>query len=82
MTTKDWKKAKRNTIVKYYGDHIDEFMGYDDDREVYVNTYNLLLNVCDSIPDDLPNGYVRAAIVEKMRKDMKMMDEIKARFCA
>lgn len=75
-----WRRKMIVYMEHVYGCHVSEFEGYDDDRMVYINTYNMIMNALDSIPDEV-NLYVRTALRKAIHEDLEMLNRIIARFC-
>lgn len=55
------------------------FPPVDDDRRVFINTYQLVYDALDSMPDN-PNNWVCVACNRKLDEERKMMNDILARF--
>lgn len=74
-----WKQGKLSYMKLLYGGLIGEFSQHDDDRRLYVNTYNQIIEAVESMPDT-PNNYVAVALNAKIRRDLEMLDRIQDRF--
>lgn len=71
-------KEKVFKIFKY--EYIlKNFKGYQDDRELAINTYNILLNMCDDMKN-VKNVHIRTAVNKEIREQEKMLDGIIERF--
>ena len=76
---KTWKQQKLDFLKHLYGKYIDEFRGCHDDRRVYYNIYQQIVEAVESL-DDNPNNYVCVAVNDAIRADLMMMDDILVRF--
>ena len=76
---KTWKQQKLDFLKHPYGKYIDEFRGCHDDRRVYYNIYQQIVEAVESL-DDNPNNYVCVAVNDAIRADLMMMDDILVRF--
>lgn len=76
-----WRQKKIHGLKYRYG-RLAEQWGQQtngDDRDVYCNTYRLILEGLKTLPAE-PALYVRVAMGEKMRIDRALMDRIAANF--
>ena len=67
-------------MKRVYSNHIDEFKGYDDDRHVYVKTYEQIMEALECLPED-PPSYIKVAMFHQLCKDEKVLYSIIDRFC-
>ena len=74
-----WKQGKLSYLKLMYGGPVGMFADHDDDRQLYVNTYNQIIEAVESMPDT-PNNYVAVALNAKIRRDLEMLDRIQGRF--
>ena len=81
MMTKNesWKVLKLKYLKVIYGLHVRGFGGYDDDRGLYINTYNMMVRAINTLPD-CPDIFIKCAMNEAIKKDCKMLDGIIKRF--
>ena len=77
---KTWKQMKIESMQHNYGHHIEEFKGHKDDRLVYVNTYNSIMEALESLPEE-PHSYIRVAMFRQLNKDKEVLNDIIYRFC-
>ena len=82
---KTWKESKINYMKFLYGEKVPKYTKemeeakFRDDRQVYINTYNYIMEMLETLPDE-PHLYVRVAINDKMAEDIKMLQEINLHF--
>ena len=76
---KTWKTRELEYIKDCYGDVIAEYEGFTDDRRLYCNTYNMLIEAIESLQDD-PNVVVRCAMNNYINDELQMMARIKEHF--
>jgi len=76
-----WRKKQIHRLKYLYGRLAEQWgrKTNGDDRDVYCNTYQLILEGLKTLPAE-PALYVRVAMVEKMRIDRALMDRIAANF--
>ena len=77
---KTWKQAKLHGIEVRYGGIIEEYKNYKDDRMVYVNTYNQIIEAIESLPEE-PLPYIKVAMFHQINKDEELLNRIYNRFC-
>ena len=79
--TKTWKARKLHDLDIRFGTSYRDFKegGYVDDRRVFVNTYEIIVQALESLPEE-PVSYIRVAMWRQINRDYKMMDEILAKF--
>lgn len=71
-----WKERKLDNITFFYGDLAKKYdNGYGDDRQVFVNLYNMIIEALESLPDE-PNNYICCAVNHSISDDRKTMDRI------
>lgn len=82
---KTWKCCKLHDLNLVYGytyrqfrDQIDTY-GPSDDRRVYVNMYERIIEAINSLPDE-PVTYVKIAMWRAINKDKDALKDIQARF--
>lgn len=80
MTRENWTSKKMDYMERMYGQHIAEFEGFDDDRRVYIKTYNQIMKALKSLPNDV-DSYVAVAMNMLIKTDRDAMDKIIAKFC-
>ena len=76
---KTWKQAKLHDIEITFGGCIEEYKNFTDDRLVYVNIYNQIIEALESLPEE-PNNYIKVAMVNQINKDKKIMNRIYSNF--
>lgn len=80
-----WKESKIDYMRLLYGEQMPKYTKEmesakrRDDRQVYINTYNFIMEMLETLPDE-PHLYVKVAINDKMDKDIKMLQEINLHF--
>lgn len=72
-------EAKKRCLKFKYEYILKNFKGYQDDRELAINTYNILLNMCDDMKN-VKNVHIRTAVNKEIREQEKMLDGIIERF--
>ena len=77
---KTWKQARLHDIELRYGGHIEEYKGFTDDRLIYVNTYNQIIEAITSLPEE-PCSYIKVAMWHQFNKDKEILNRIQAEFC-
>ena len=76
---KTWKQRIIHDVKVQYGGCIEEYKGHDDDRLVYVGTFNLIIEALNTLPEE-PVSYIKVAILRQINHDKEMLDRIRARF--
>lgn len=82
---KTWKAEKIEYMSYLYGRNVSRYekeMEEDkrrNDRQVYINTYNMIMEMLDTLPDE-PHLYVKVAINDKMREDTDTLEAINLHF--
>lgn len=76
-----WKKSKLDYIELFYGDAYKQFKADDahDDRRVYINTYEMIVNAIKSLRKE-PDIFVRVAMNDAINRELEMMRDIGRRF--
>lgn len=74
-----WKEHKLNYMQFMYGDKIAEYEHCKDDRRVYFNIYNMIIEALNDMPDE-PNNYICVAMNHKIDEDLKTLDRIRLHF--
>lgn len=77
---KTWKQMKIEFMQRNYGHHIEEFEGHKDDRLVYINTYNSIMEALESLPEE-PHSYIKVAMFRQLNRDKEQLNSIINRFC-
>ena len=72
-------EAKKRCLKFKYEYILKNFKGYQDDRELAINTYNILLNMCDDMKN-VKNVHIRTVVNKEIREQEKMLDGIIERF--
>lgn len=70
-----WKQKKIHNFKNQFGGRIEEFEGFDDDRRVYINIYNRIIEALESLPDE-PHSYIRSAITRQINADKDILNSI------
>ena len=77
---KSWKESNLDYLDTVYGSYKAKYdHGYGDDRQIFVNIYNMIVESVRSLPDD-PDVYVCVAMNNLINEDTKKMDKIKNYF--
>lgn len=80
---RNWKTEKLACLEKLYGERASEWSNIyppvDDDRRVYINTYNAIVEGIKSLPDE-PNTFVRCAVNKYLVGERKLLERIAKRF--
>lgn len=74
-----WKEHKLNYMQFMYGDKIAEYEHCKDDRRVYFNIYNMIIEALNDLPDE-PNNYICVAMNHNIDEDLKTLDRIRLHF--
>lgn len=75
MKELSWKESKIKFLKMHYEKYLAEFTGWIDDRQIYCNTYKMIMRAVESLPDE-PDNYIRVAMNHAINKDLQMMDSI------
>lgn len=76
---KTWKQEHIDRIKTFYGKRIDAYIECHDDRRLYANIYNLIMEALSVLPED-PPAWLRCAVTSKLMEDMKTLDHIASHF--
>lgn len=79
MNNKTWKQKKIEFVKHFYGDKVEAWKDEHDDRRLYVNIYNMIIEALETLPEE-PNNYICVAINREIAKDRETMDEIREHF--
>ena len=79
MDTRTWKEKKILFLHELYGDVVNDWANENDDRGLYVNIYNQLLNGFKSLPDE-PHIIVKCAMNHYQEEQLEMMKRIRNHF--
>ena len=74
-----WKEHKFDYMQFMYGDKLAEYEHCKDDRRVYFNTYNMIIEALKELPDE-PSAYVCCAMNHYIDEDLKRLDRIREVF--
>ena len=74
-----WKQKKIHNFENQFGGRIEEFEGFDDDRRVYINIYNQIIDALESLPDE-PHSYIRSAVTRQINSDKDILNSICEKF--
>lgn len=80
-----WKESNIDYMKSLYGEYVPKYTKemeqakFRDDRQVYINTYNYIMEMLETLPDE-PHLYVKVAINHKMDEDIKMLQKINLHF--
>lgn len=77
--TKTWKQHRISHHKFMYEDKAKRFAGHHDDRQLFINTYNMILEALESL-DDEPTTLVKVAMNHQISSEYEVMDEIIERF--
>ena len=75
-----WKQMRMRMVKDFYGKYVPEFEGHEDDRKIFCNTYRMILDALEELPDE-PAIFTKCAINNGIGKEMEMMDRIIYKFC-
>lgn len=75
----EYSKQKIEFMENIYGGYIKRFTGYNDDRRLYINIYNIIIDSLISL-DAEPTTYIKVAINRQIADDTKCLDEILKEF--
>lgn len=76
-----WKEQKFDYMEWFFKEDYEKWskMDVNDDRRVYINTYDQIQNAVNQLPDE-PDVYIKAAMNNLMREDFDMMKRIQTHF--
>jgi len=77
---KTWKQRIIRDLKVQYGGCIEEYKGHDDDRQVYVDTFNLIMEALNTLPEE-PVSYIKVAMLRQINRDKETLNNIIYRFC-
>lgn len=77
----NWKEQKIDYLQMLYGRLIKKYSlnEYRDDRKLFCNIYNMIVEAVNSLPDE-PNNYVCVAMNKHINEDLEVLDRIKENF--
>ena len=78
---KTWKEHKLDCIENLYGKAYEQFKSEDahDDRRLYVNIYEMMVEAIKSL-DDEPNNFVCVAMNNKIKEETNVLESIGRHF--
>ena len=81
MAKGTWKERKLEHIEYFYGKAYEQFKAEDahDDRRVYINVYEMIIEAVKSLEDE-PNNYVCVAMNDYIKHDLEILRRIGKRF--
>lgn len=81
MKERTWKERRIENLEYFYGKAYEQFKSEDphDDRRVYINTYEMIMEAVKSLKNE-PNNYVAVAMNKAIAKDLTMLEDIGKRF--
>lgn len=75
-----WKEKKLDYMTFIYGDYAKKYDNeYGDDRQLFVNMYNMIIEALGSLEDE-PNLFVKCAVDKEINEYLKTMDRIARHF--
>lgn len=74
-----WKEHKLDYMRFMFGDKLAEYEHCTDDRRVYFNIYNMIIEALNELPDE-PCAYVCCAMNHYMDKDIERLKRIREHF--
>lgn len=82
---KTWKEAKLTSFINRNIGCYTEYKkavenGCGDDRRVFVNMFDQIVNAIASLPDE-PVAYIRVAMWRQINRDQDTLDKIISNFC-
>lgn len=81
MKKESFKERKIRQMEYFYGATYNAFVEQDphDDRRVYINIYNEIIEALNSLPKN-PNNYVCVAMINAINEDLETLKDIGRRF--
>lgn len=81
MKKESFKERKIRQMEYFFGEAYRDFMTQDphDDRRVYINIYNKIVEALNSLPKN-PNNYVCVAMINAIDADLETLEDIGRRF--
>ena len=76
---KTWKSRKLWQIRRKYEDNIEKWKDAHDDRRLFVNMFNIMIEAICSLPEE-PDNFICVAMNDKIDKYMETMNDILERF--
>lgn len=67
--------AKRTLLRYYFGKKREEYKGFTDDRQVFCNIYDMLMQSLDEM-EKVENNYIWVAFNKAYREDFNTLKEI------
>lgn len=74
-----WKENKLDYLKTCYSDLLPKFIGFSDDRGLYVSIYKLLIDDINSLQDE-PTVGVRVAMNRYIHDEIETLDNIKSNY--
>ena len=74
-----WKEWNLYYFKKRFGDKVAEYMNYHDDRRLYANVYNIVMEAINSLPDE-PLVFIKVAMDRRITEEAETLKEIRERF--
>ena len=75
-----WKEQKLDYMMFRYSDLAKKFdNGYGDDRQLFVNTFNMIVEALESLEDE-PNIYIKCAVNKAIAEDIAVLNKIEKHF--
>lgn len=73
-------KTKMSILKNLYAKEYREWNGkYKDDRQLYCNLYEMLVEALEVL-SDIENNFIWCAFNKEFREELKIMDDIRERF--
>ena len=79
MNGKEWAEGRMENIRRKYGEKAEEWKKEGDDRLIYCNMYNRMMEGLEWLKEDTPS-FVVVAMTSKCFEYRAEMDEILERF--
>jgi hypothetical protein len=76
---RSWKDNEIDYIQFMYGKQIAKYEGHNDDRQIYINIYNMIMEALKDLKKE-PNVYIKVAMKAAINKDLQTLDDINKRF--
>lgn len=73
--------AKKKVLIDKYGSFASQFAGYEDERLIFMNEYNVILDVCQRMAElNVNNIFICGAVNKHIRVYEETMQEIIKKF--
>ncbi len=76
---RSWKQRELDYMEFMYGEEIKKYEGHKDDRQIYINIYNIIIEALNTLPEE-PVTFIKVAMNHHIDEDKKVLDSIKEEF--